>query len=315
MRVLITGGAGFIGSHLCDFLLEKEWEVIAMDNLLTGNINNIAHLADHPGFSFIKHDVTEYIYIKGPLDWILHFASPASPIDYTEYPIPTLKVGALGTHKTLGLAVAKKAGYLLASTSEVYGDPEKHPQDENYWGNVNPIGPRGVYDEAKRFAEAITFAYHRIHGVDVRIARIFNTYGPRMRAFDGRVVPTFINQAIRNYDITVFGDGEHTRSFCYITDMVEGIYKLILSGENNPINIGNPDEMTINEFSGIVKKLTRSESKVTYKELPVDDPKVRQPDISKAKRILGWEPKIPLEKGLMKTIKYFEQIKEIEDKK
>ena len=315
MRVLITGGAGFIGSHLCDFLLEKEWEVIAMDNLLTGNINNIAHLADHPRFSFIKHDVTEYIYIKGPLDWILHFASPASPIDYIEYPIPTLKVGALGTHKTLGLAVTKKARYLLASTSEVYGDPEKHPQDENYWGNVNPIGPRGVYDEAKRFAEAITFAYHRIHGVDVRIARIFNTYGPRMRAFDGRVVPTFINQAIRNYDITVFGDGEHTRSFCYITDMVEGIYKLILSGENNPINIGNPDEMTINEFSGIVKKLTRSESKVTYKELPVDDPKVRQPDISKAKRILGWEPKIPLEKGLMKTIKYFEQIKEIEDKK
>lgn len=315
MRVLITGGAGFIGSHLCDFLLDKGWEIIAMDNLITGNIDNISHLAGNPRFSFIKHDVTEYIYIKGPLDWILHFASPASPIDYTEYPIPTLKVGALGTHKTLGLAVTKKARYLLASTSEVYGDPEKHPQDENYWGNVNPIGPRGVYDEAKRYAEAITFAYHRIHGVDVRIARIFNTYGPRMRAFDGRVVPTFINQAIRNYDITVFGDGRHTRSFCYISDMVEGIYKLIMAKENSPVNIGNPKEMTINEFAEVVIKMTESKSQVIYKELPIDDPKVRQPDISKAKKILKWEPKIPLEKGLMETIRHFKELKKKEDEK
>ena len=310
MRALVTGGAGFIGSHLCDYLLEQGWEVIAMDNLITGNIDNISHLAGNSRFTFVKHDVTEYIYVKGPLDWILHFASPASPLDYAEYPIPTLKVGALGTHKTLGLALTKKAKYLLASTSEVYGDPLKHPQDENYWGNVNPIGPRGVYDEAKRYAEAITFAYHRIHNIDVRVARIFNTFGPRMRSYDGRVVPTFINQAIRNDDITIFGDGEHTRSFCYITDNIKGLYKLILSGENYPVNIGNPDEMSINEFAKLIIKLTNSESRITFEKLPENDPKVRQPDITKAKKVLGWEPVVPLEEGLIKTIEYFQDLKQ-----
>jgi dTDP-glucose 4,6-dehydratase len=310
MRALVTGGAGFIGSHLCDYLLEQGWEVIAMDNLITGNINNIAHLAGNSRFSFLKHDVTEYIYIKGPLDWVFHFASPASPLDYAEYPIPTLKVGALGTHNTLGLALTKKAKYLLASTSEVYGDPLEHPQNENYWGNVNPIGPRGVYDEAKRYAEAITFAYHRIHEVDVRIARIFNTFGPRMRPYDGRVVPTFINQAIRNDDITIFGDGEHTRSFCYITDTIQGFYKLVQSNEAYPVNIGNPDEMTINEFAELILEITESSSKVTFEELPENDPKVRQPDITKAKKVLGWEPVVPLREGLTKTIEYFQNIKE-----
>jgi len=312
MRVLITGGAGFIGSHLCDYLLEQGWEVIAMDNLITGNINNIAHLADNPKFKFVKHDVTEYIYLKGKLDWILHFASPASPLDYLEYPIPTLKVGALGTHKTLGLAVNKKAKYLLASTSEIYGDPLEHPQNEDYWGNVNPIGPRGVYDEAKRYAEAITFAYYRVHKVDVRIARIFNTYGERMRAYDGRVVPTFINQALRNDDITVFGTGEQTRSFCYVKDTVEGICKLILSNENYPVNIGSPNEMNIIEFANLVINLTNSKSKIVFKSLPENDPKTRQPDISKAKKVLNWQPITPLKDGLLKTVEYF---KSLDDKR
>ncbi|HPM78488.1 MAG TPA: SDR family oxidoreductase [bacterium] len=305
-RILITGGAGFIGSHLCDFYVAKGYNVIAMDNLLTGNIANIAHItADN--FTFIKHDVTNYIYLDGPLDYILHFASPASPIDYLELPIQTLKVGALGTHKALGLAKEKGARFLLASTSEVYGDPLEHPQKENYWGNVNPIGPRGVYDEAKRFAEALTMAYHRYHGVQTRIVRIFNTYGPRMRAKDGRVVPAFINQALIGEDLTIFGDGKQTRSFCFVSDLVEGINRLLMSDEVEPTNIGNPAEMTILQFAEAIIELTDARSGLVFKDLPVDDPKVRQPDISKAKALLGWEPRITLKEGLAQTIAYFRQ--------
>ncbi len=309
MRVLITGGAGFLGSHLCDRFLAEGHSVIAMDNLITGNTDNIAHLAGNPNFKFIRHDVTEYIYIEGELDAILHFASPASPIDYLELPIQTMKVGALGTHKALGLAKAKGARFLLASTSEAYGDPLVHPQTEDYWGNVNPIGPRGVYDEAKRFAEALTMAYHRYHGVDTRIVRIFNTYGPRMRLRDGRVVPNFIAQALIGKPLTVYGDGSQTRSFCYVSDLVEGIYRLLYSEEHEPTNIGNPTEMTILQFAQAVVNITGSTSEIALvqpeDERIKDDPKVRRPDISKARRILGWEPTLSLEEGLQKTIPDF----------
>jgi dTDP-glucose 4,6-dehydratase len=302
---VVTGGAGFLGSHLCDLLLSEGFKVFCIDNLLTGNMENISHLFGNEDFSFIKHDVTNFIYAPGRIDYILHFASPASPIDYLKLPIQTLKVGSLGTHKVLGLAKEKKAKFLLASTSEVYGDPEIHPQKEDYWGNVNPIGPRGVYDEAKRFAEAITMAYHRFHGLETRIVRIFNTYGPRMRLDDGRALPTFVGQALRGEDITVYGDGSQTRSFCYVSDLVDGIYKLLLSNETEPVNIGNPDEITIKQFAEEVIKQTNSNSKIVYKPLPVDDPKVRQPNIEKAKKILGWEPKIGREEGLKITIEYF----------
>jgi dTDP-glucose 4,6-dehydratase len=302
---VVTGGAGFLGSHLCDRLLLEGFKVICVDNLLTGNMENISHLIGDENFSFIKHDVTNYIYVSGKVDYILHFASPASPIDYLKLPIQTLKVGSLGTHKALGLAKEKKARFLLASTSEVYGDPEIHPQQEDYWGNVNPIGPRGVYDEAKRFAEAITMAYHRYHGLETRIARIFNTYGPRMRLDDGRALPTFIGQALRGEDITVYGDGSQTRSFCYVSDLVDGIYKLLLSDEVNPVNIGNPDEITIKEFAEEVIKQTDSKSKIVYKPLPEDDPKVRQPNIERAQKILKWNSKIQREEGLKITIDYF----------
>lgn len=309
MRVLITGGAGFLGSHLCDRFLAEGHSVIAMDNLITGNTDNITHLADNPNFKFIRHDVTEYIYIAGELDAILHFASPASPIDYLELPIQTMKVGALGTHKALGLAKAKGARFLLASTSEAYGDPLVHPQTEDYWGNVNPIGPRGVYDEAKRFAEALTMAYHRYHGVDTRIVRIFNTYGPRMRLRDGRVVPNFITQALIGKPLTVYGDGSQTRSFCYVSDLVEGIYRLLHTHEHEPTNIGNPTEMTILQFAQAVVNITGSTSEIALvqpeDERIKDDPQVRRPDISKARRILGWEPKLSLEEGLQKTIPDF----------
>jgi len=303
-RTLVTGGAGFLGSHICEYLLKKGHHVIAMDNLLTGNVANIEHLQCE-NFKFIKYDVTEYIYIAGEIDYVLHFASPASPIDYLQLPIQTLKVGALGTHKALGLALSKKATFLLASTSEVYGDPLIHPQNEDYWGHVNPVGPRGVYDEAKRFGEALTMAYHRYHGVDAKIVRIFNTYGPRMRPNDGRAIPTFIPQALKNEPISIFGDGSQTRSFCFVSDLVEGIYRLLMSDINDPVNIGNPHEMTIREMSEIVIKLTNSKSVIINKELPVDDPKVRQPDISKAKKLLQWEPKIDLEQGLKTTIDWF----------
>jgi dTDP-glucose 4,6-dehydratase len=303
-RTLITGGAGFIGSHLCDALLRRGHEVICMDSLITGSVDNIAHITDE-NFHFIKHDVTNYIYIQGSLDYVLHFASPASPIDYMELPIQTLKVGSLGTHKALGLAKAKGATFLLASTSEVYGDPKVHPQSESYWGNVNPIGPRGVYDEAKRFAEALVMAYHRYHGVDTRIARIFNTFGPRMRINDGRAVPTFINQAIKGEQITIFGDGKQTRSFCYISDLVEGICLLLESGYHEPVNLGNPAEMDILTLAGIILEMAGSKSEMVFKDLPVDDPKVRQPDISLAREKLGWSPKVDLEYGLRKTIEYF----------
>ena len=302
---VVTGGAGFLGSHLCDRLLLEGFKVICVDNLLTGNMENISHLIGDENFSFIKHDVTNYIYVSGKVDCILHFASPASPIDYLKLPIQTLKVGSLGTHKALGLAKEKKASFLLASTSEVYGDPEIHPQQEDYWGNVNPIGPRGVYDEAKRFAEAITMAYHRYHGLETRIARIFNTYGPRMRLDDGRALPTFVGQALRGEDITVYGDGSQTRSFCYVSDLVDGIYKLLLSDEVNPVNIGNPDEITIKEFAEEVIKQTDSKSKIVYKPLPEDDPKVRQPNIERAQKILKWNSKIQREEGLKITIDYF----------
>ena len=309
MRVLITGGAGFLGSHLCDRFLAEGHSVIAMDNLITGTTANIEHLAGRDDFLFIKHDVTNYIYVEGPLDAVLHFASPASPIDYLEYPIPTLKVGALGTHKVLGLAKTKGARFLLASTSEVYGDPLIHPQTEDYWGNVNPIGPRGVYDEAKRFAEAMAMAYHRYHDLDTRIVRIFNTYGPRMRLADGRGVPNFIAQALRGDPLTVYGDGGQTRSFCFVKDLVDGIYRLLLSNEVEPVNIGNPNEMTILEFARKIVDLTGSRSEITFVTPPdmriKDDPKVRRPDIGKARRILNWEPKVSLEDGLRETIEHF----------
>jgi dTDP-glucose 4,6-dehydratase len=303
-RVVITGAAGFIGSHLAETLLDRGYSVVGIDNLLTGDIGNIAHLANR-NFEFIKHDVTNYIYVEGPVDYVLHWASPASPIDYLELPIPTLKVGALGTHKALGLAKAKGARFVLASTSEVYGDPLEHPQKESYWGNVNPIGPRGVYDEAKRFAEAMTVAYHRYHGVDAKIVRIFNTYGPRMRVKDGRAVPAFISQALRNEEVTVFGDGRQTRSFTYITDLVDGIIRLMTSSVNDPVNIGNPREMSLDELARAIMRMTGSTSQIVYRPLPVDDPKVRQPDITRARTLLGWEPKVSLEEGLETTIAYF----------
>jgi dTDP-glucose 4,6-dehydratase len=305
-RVVITGAAGFIGSHLAETLLDRGYAVIGIDNLLTGDIANIAHLHNRD-FSFIKHDVTNYIYIEGPVDFVLHWASPASPIDYLELPIPTLKVGALGTHKALGLAKAKGARFVIASTSEVYGDPLEHPQKESYWGNVNPIGPRGVYDEAKRFAEAMTVAYHRYHRLDAKIVRIFNTYGPRMRVKDGRAVPAFMSQALRNEDVTIFGDGSQTRSFTYVTDLVDGIIRLMLSDVNDPVNIGNPREMTIEEIARTIIRMTGSSSRIVYRDLPVDDPKVRQPDITRARTLLGWEPKVGLEEGLEHTIAYFRQ--------
>jgi dTDP-glucose 4,6-dehydratase len=304
MRIVITGAAGFIGSHLSEALLDRGHSVIGVDNLLTGDIANIAHLAGRD-FQFIKHDVTNYIYVEGPVDRVMHWASPASPIDYLELPIPTLKVGALGTHKALGLAKAKGARFVLASTSEVYGDPLEHPQRESYWGNVNPIGPRGVYDEAKRFAEAMTVAYHRFHGVDTKIVRIFNTYGPRMRVNDGRAVPAFISQALRGDDVTIFGDGSQTRSFTYISDLVAGILALMESDTNDPVNIGNPREMSIEAIAKLIIKMTGSSSTLVRRPLPEDDPKVRQPDITRAKTLLGWEPKVTLEEGLTSTIAYF----------
>lgn len=308
--VLVTGGAGFIGSHLCELLLSRGYRVICMDNLSTGSINNIDHLRSE-NFRFIKQDVTEYIYIKEPVDYVLHFASPASPIDYLRMPIQTLKVGSLGTHKALGLAKEKNAVFLLASTSEVYGDPEVHPQTESYWGNVNPIGPRGVYDEAKRFAEAMTMAYHRYHGLRTRIARIFNTYGPRMRLNDGRVVPNFVYQALHNEPLTVYGEGKQTRSFCYISDMVEGIYQLMLTDYPEPVNLGNDNEMTVLELAEKIIKLCGAKSGIVYKPLPQDDPKTRRPDITKARRLLNWEPKVSLDEGLQKTIEWFKTIDSI----
>lgn len=307
MRVLITGGAGFIGSHLCDYFISRRHEVVAIDNLLTGDLRNIGHLFGHDRFKFIRHDVTNYIHVPGPIDAVLHFASPASPIDYLEFPIPTLKVGALGTHKALGLAKEKKARFLLASTSEVYGDPLVDPQPESYWGNVNPVGPRGVYDEAKRFAEAMTMAYHRYHHMQVRIVRIFNTYGPRMRVNDGRAIPNFIGQALQGKPITIYGDGSQTRSFCYIDDLVEGLYRLLMSKENAPVNIGNPREMTLRELAEEVVRLTKTKSKIVRRPLPEDDPKVRQPDIRRARNLLKWEPRVDLSHGLAKTIAYFRQ--------
>ncbi|HHX97357.1 MAG: UDP-glucuronic acid decarboxylase family protein [Kiritimatiellia bacterium] len=302
---LITGGAGFLGSHLCDRLLAEGHRVICMDNLLTGNLDNIAHLRSRTDFEFINHDVTRHIDISGPIDYIFHFASPASPIDYLELPIQTLKVGSLGTHNALGLAKAKGARLLLASTSEVYGDPLVHPQVETYWGNVNPIGPRGVYDEAKRFAEAIVMAYHRVHNVATRIVRIFNTYGPRMRPRDGRIVPAFCCQALKNEPLTVFGDGTQTRSFCYVADLIEGIYRLMMSDHTDPVNIGNPRELSVMDFARTIQKLTGTTAPIVHKPLPVDDPKVRQPNIDKARRLLQWEPRMPLEEGLQLTIDYF----------
>ena len=310
MRVLVTGGAGFLGSHLCDRLLREGHEVIAMDNLLTGNLRNIEHLREERRFRFVRHNVAQYIYVDGPLDAVLHFASPASPIDYLELPIQTLKVGSLGTHNALGLALAKKARFLLASTSEVYGDPLVHPQPETYWGNVNPIGPRGVYDEAKRFAEAITMAYRRAHGVDTRIVRIFNTYGERMRPRDGRVVPALICQALAAEPMTVFGDGSQTRSFCYVADLIEGIYRLLLSDIPEPVNIGNPAELSVLDFARTIRRLTGATSEIVFRPLPVDDPKVRQPDVAKAKSLLNWTPVVELEEGLERTIGYFRQIED-----
>jgi dTDP-glucose 4,6-dehydratase len=307
-RALITGGAGFLGSHLCDLFLARGHEVVCMDNFLTGSPQNIRHLFGRDGFSFIKQDVTHYIHIDGPLDYVLHFASPASPIDYLEKPIQTLKVGSLGTHKTLGVAKDKGARYLIASTSEVYGDPLTHPQKEEYWGNVNPVGPRGVYDEAKRFAEAMTMAYHRFHGVQTRIVRIFNTYGERMRVNDGRVVPAFISQALRNEPLTVFGDGSQTRSFCYVSDLIDGIYRLLMSDEVQPTNIGNPSEMTVLQFAQVIQKLTGTNAPIEFRPLPEDDPKIRRPDITKARTILGWEPRVPLEEGIGRTIEYFRSV-------
>ena len=303
--VLVTGGAGFIGSHLCERFLKEGNRVICMDNLITGKEENISHLSNNPDFKFIQHDVSKYVDIEEDLDFILHFASPASPIDYQLYPIQTLKVGSLGTHNTLGLAKAKGARFLLASTSEIYGDPLVSPQKEDYWGNVNCVGPRGVYDESKRFAEAITLAYHRTHKIDTKIVRIFNTHGPRMRKDDGRAVPNFINQALKGEPLTVFGDGSQTRSFCYVSDLIDGIYKLMLSNTNEPVNIGNPRELSILESAKLILSLTRSRSQIIYKDLPVDDPKVRRPDITKARKELSWQPKVSLEEGLKKTIEWF----------
>ena len=302
---LVTGGAGFIGSHLCDRLMTEGFKNICVDNLITGTINNIEHLFKNKNFEFIKHDISKPIKIKGRIDYVLHFASPASPVDYLNYPIQTLKVGSLGTHNTLGLAKEKKAKFILASTSEVYGDPLVHPQVENYWGNVNPVGIRGCYDESKRFAEAIVMAYRRVHKIDTRIVRIFNTYGPRMRKKDGRVIPNFISQALEGKALTVYGDGAQTRSFCYINDLIDGIYKLINTSINEPVNLGNPGEFTILELANIVIKLTKSKTKIVFKTLPQDDPKQRRPDISRAKNKLHWQPKIKLEKGLNKTINWF----------
>ncbi|MFN0204262.1 MAG: UDP-glucuronic acid decarboxylase family protein [Bacteroidia bacterium] len=304
-RVLVTGGAGFLGSHLCDRFLAEGYQVVAMDNLITGNLENIEHLFGNPDFQFIRHDVTEYTWIRGKLDYILHFASPASPIDYLQLPIQTLKVGAMGTHKILGLAKEKGARVLLASTSEVYGDPLIHPQKEDYWGNVNPVGFRGVYDEAKRFAEAITMAYQRYHGVETRIIRIFNTYGPRMRLSDGRVLPALVGQALKGEPMTVFGDGSQTRSFCYVSDLVDGIYRLLLSDVPDPVNIGNPAEITILDFAKEIQNLIGTSSEIVFKDLPADDPKVRQPDITRATELLGWSPKIERHEGLKRTIEYF----------
>jgi dTDP-glucose 4,6-dehydratase len=311
-RVLITGAAGFLGSHLCDRFIKENFHVIGMDNLVTGDLKNIEHLFKLANFEFYHHDVTKFIHIPGKLDYILHFASPASPIDYLKIPIQTLKVGALGTHNCLGLAKAKNARILVASTSEIYGDPLVHPQTEEYWGNVNPVGPRGVYDEAKRFMESITMAYHRFHGVETRIVRIFNTYGPRMRLNDGRALPAFIGQALRGEDLTVFGDGSQTRSFCFVDDLVEGIYRLLMSNYDMPVNIGNPAEITLKEFAEEVIKLTGTKQKIVYKPLPVDDPKQRQPDITKEKEILGWEPKVSRAEGLKITYKYFKNLPEEE---
>jgi dTDP-glucose 4,6-dehydratase len=309
-RVLITGAAGFLGSHLCDYFLDKGCYVIAMDNLITGRLSNIEHLFGNENFEFCHHDISKFVHVPGELDYILHFASPASPIDYLKIPIQTLKVGSLGTHNLLGLAKAKGARMLIASTSEVYGDPTVHPQTEDYWGNVNPIGPRGVYDEAKRFQEAMTMAYHRYHGVETRIVRIFNTYGPRMRLNDGRVLPAFIGQALRGEDLTIFGDGTQTRSFCYVSDLVEGIYRLLQSDYAEPVNIGNPDEITIGEFAEEIIKLTGTDQKVIYQELPVNDPMQRQPEISKARALLDWEPKVNRAEGLKITYAYFKSLPE-----
>lgn len=306
-RSLITGGAGFLGSHLCDRLIAEGHEVICMDNLITGSPDNIAHLIGHPSFRFVHHDVTNYIYVEGRLDYILHFASPASPIDYLKFPIQTLKVGSLGTHKALGLAKEKGATFLLASTSEVYGDPLLHPQQEEYWGNVNPIGVRGVYDEAKRFAEALTMAYHRYHGVETRIVRIFNTYGERMRINDGRAIPAFISQALAGEPLTVFGTGEQTRSVCYVSDLVEGIFRLLTSGVSDPVNIGNPDEITMLDLAREIRSLTGASSDIVHRPLPQDDPQVRQPDITRARSILGWSPVVDRKEGLARTIAYFEE--------
>ena len=305
MRVLVTGGAGFIGSHLCEFLVHRGHEVIAMDNFITGSSGNLDPCRGRPGFAFVHHNVTEYIRLDGPLDWVLHFASPASPRDYLELPIQTLKVGALGTHNALGLAMAKQAGFLLASTSEVYGDPLVHPQNEEYWGNVNPVGPRGVYDEAKRFAEAMTMAYHRYHGVATRIVRIFNTHGPRMRLDDGRAIPAFMTQALRGEPVTVFGDGSQTRSFQYISDLVEGVWRLMQQASPDPVNLGNPQEITLLELAKRVIRIAGSRSEIVFRPLPEDDPKVRQPDITRARRLLGWEPRVDTDEGLRRTLEWF----------
>ena len=305
IRSLVTGGAGFLGSHLCDRLLAEGHQVVCLDNLITGDIANISHLMGNSNFSFLNYDVTNYLFIDGKLDFIFHFASPASPIDYLKVPIQTLKVGSLGTHKALGLAKAKGARFFIASTSEVYGDPLIHPQKESYWGNVNPVGPRGVYDEAKRFSEAMTMAYHRYHGVETRIVRIFNTYGERMRMNDGRAIPAFLSQAIKNEDVTVFGDGSQTRSVCYVSDLIDGIYRLMMSDYDMPMNIGNPEEVTILELAKEIVRLTGNRSKIIFQDLPEDDPKVRQPDITKAKELLGWEPKVRRHEGLQRTLKYF----------
>lgn len=307
LRAVITGGAGFLGSHLCDYLIAHGWDVLSIDNLVTGAESNVAHLLGNPRFGQMRHDVSRFIDVKGPVDYVLHFASPASPVDYLKLPIQTLKVGALGTHNALGLALAKKAKFFLASTSECYGDPTVSPQPETYWGNVNPIGPRGVYDEAKRFAEAMTMAYHRYHGVDTHIVRIFNTYGPRMRLNDGRALPNFVHQALTGQPITVYGDGRQTRSFCYVSDLIEGIYRLMLSDEHEPTNIGNPREITILEFAERIRKQLATDTPIVFRPLPQDDPKQRCPDIRKARRILGWEPKVNLEEGLRLTLDYFRQ--------